>query len=47
MRLTWSMRGGVSYAELLDRYTADDREAINDIIKENIENTKETRMPLM
>lgn len=47
MRLSWSMRGGVTYAELLDRYSADDREAINDIIKENVKNTKETQMPLL
>ena len=41
------MRGGVSYTELLEKYSADDREAMGDIIKENIEITKETRLPLL
>ena len=41
------MRGGISYAELLERFSADDREAFNEVIKENIEMTKLTKMPLI
>lgn len=41
------MRGGVSYADLLDRFGPEDREAMSNVIKENIENTKESRLPLI
>lgn len=41
------MRGGVSVEDLLHRYSFDDREMIYVVINENIETTKETRMPLM
>jgi hypothetical protein len=41
------MRGGVSVNDLLDRYSYDDRSAMYSIIKENIEATKESRMPLI
>jgi hypothetical protein len=41
------MRGGVSVEDLLHIYTFSDRELIYNIIKENIEVTKETRMPLL
>ena len=46
-KISWYMRGGVTYAELLDRFSADDRAAMYEVIKENIENTKEARMPLL
>jgi uncharacterized protein (DUF433 family) len=41
------MRGGVSVQELLHVYDADDRAMIYRVIKENIEATKESRMPLL
>jgi uncharacterized protein (DUF433 family) len=41
------MRGGVSVEDLLHIYSFSDREMIYKIIKENVETTKETRMPLL
>lgn len=46
-RISWYMRGGVTINDLLDRYSFDDREVMSAIIKENIEVTKETRLPLL
>jgi hypothetical protein len=41
------MRGGVTVSELLDQYSYEDRDMIYNVIKDNIEATKETRMPLL
>jgi hypothetical protein len=41
------MRGGVSINDLFHTYSHDDREAMYDIIKENIEMTKTAQMPLI
>jgi hypothetical protein len=41
------MRGGINVNDLFDRYTTEDIKIINDIIKENIEATKNTQMPLL
>jgi hypothetical protein len=41
------MRGGVSVNDLLDRYSNEDREIFYEIIKENIEATKNTQLPLL
>lgn len=41
------MRGGVTLEELLHCYSYDDRSAMYDIIRENIEITRETKMPLL
>ena len=41
------MRGGVSINDLMDRYSAEDIEVMHDIIKENIETTKQTQLPLL
>lgn len=41
------MRGGVNINDLLYLYSHEDREAIYVIIKENIETTKETQLPLI
>lgn len=41
------MRGGVSLEQLLHVYSHEDREVMYDIIKENIETTKATQMPLV
>jgi hypothetical protein len=41
------MRGGVSSHELFHVYSTEDRTIMNSIIKDNIENTKNTKLPLM
>jgi hypothetical protein len=41
------MRGGVSVNDLLHVYSFYDRELIYKVINENIENTKETNLPLL
>jgi len=41
------MRGGVTINDLLHVYSHEDREMIYNVINENIEMTKETRMPLL
>lgn len=46
-RISWYMRGGVSSEDLFHVYTVEDRKIINEIIKENIENTKKARMSLV
>lgn len=45
--ISWYMRGGVSAHELLHVYSAEDRAIMNDIIKNNIENTKKSGLPLL
>jgi hypothetical protein len=46
-RISWYMRGGVTVEELLHLYSHEDRDMIYNVIKENIETTKETQMPLL
>ena len=46
-RISWYMRGGVSSHDLFHTYSYEDRTILNQIIKENIETTKETRLPLL
>jgi hypothetical protein len=41
------MRGGVSMNDLMHTYSYDDRDAMLEIIKENIELTKTSQMPLL
>jgi hypothetical protein len=41
------MRGGVTVDELLHLYSYEDRDMIYNVIKDNMEATKETRMPLL
>jgi uncharacterized membrane-anchored protein YitT (DUF2179 family) len=41
------MRGGVSVNDLFDRYSHEDRELLYSIIKDNIETTKVSQMPLL
>jgi len=41
------MRGGVNVNDLFDRYSVEDIEIISEIITENIETTKNSRMPLL
>ena len=42
--MTWFMRGGVTYNEVM-QMSADERSAINQIIKENLETTKKSKLP--
>lgn len=46
-RISWFMRGGVNSQDLFHLYSQEDRDIMNKIIKENIENTKNTKLPLM
>ena len=41
------MRGGVTVNDLLHRYSHDDILVFSKIISENIENTKNSHMPLL
>jgi len=44
LKLSWYMRGGVSYEDVLNM-SEFEREAISQIIDENLETTKKTQMP--
>lgn len=44
LKMTWFMRGGVSYEEIM-MLGFDEREIINKIIKSNLESTKESGLP--
>ena len=41
------MRGGVNVNDLFDRYTTEDIKILSSIIKDNIETTKQSQMPLI
>ena len=44
MRLCWYMRGGLTLEEGFS-LSFEDRQLINDIIKDNLETTKKTQLP--
>jgi hypothetical protein len=46
-RISWYMRGGVNSMDLFHVYSHEDRQIMSSIIKENIETTKNTKMPLI
>ena len=46
-KLSWYMRGGVSVHDLLYDTDIEDQDIMNNIIKDNIENTKNAKMPLL
>lgn len=46
-RFSWYMRGGVSYEQLMYDTDVADNEIMQKIIKENIENTKNSKLPLI
>lgn len=46
-KLAWYMRGGVQAEDLFWKYSLEDREIIARIIKEHIETTNKTGMPLI
>jgi hypothetical protein len=41
------MRGGVSSEDLFHRYSYEDRNLLNELIKDNIEATKKSGLPLI
>ena len=41
------MRGGVNSDDLFHKYSFEDRQIMNEIIKDNIEATKNSRLPLV
>ncbi len=41
IRMSWYMRGGINYEQIL-MASPTEREAINDLIKENLETTKKS-----
>tara|TARA_Y100000389_G_scaffold178471_1_gene191699 strand:- start:1083 stop:1208 length:126 start_codon:yes stop_codon:yes gene_type:complete len=41
------MRGSFTYDDLMYKITPEDMEILNQIVKENIETTEKTRMPLI
>ncbi len=46
-RLAWYMRGSVSSSDLFHLYSNEDRLIIGEIVKENIEFTRKSGMPLV
>jgi len=44
LRLSWNMRGGLSYNEAM-ALSSDERETITKIIKDNLETTKKSGLP--
>lgn len=45
--ISWYMRGGVTSHDLFHVYSYEDRNIMNSIIKNNIELTKKSGLPLM
>ena len=46
LEITWYMRGGVSYSEAT-MLSPQERKQIAEIIKQNIKNTNDTKLPLV
>jgi hypothetical protein len=46
-RLSWYMRGGVTFDQLMYDTDVGDQEIMQRIVKDNIENTKNSKMPLL
>lgn len=44
LKLSWYSRGGVSYVDVLNMST-DELEALNQMVDDNLETTKKTKMP--
>jgi len=44
LKLSWYMRGGVSYEDILNM-SSYERTQINEIVKSNLETTKKTNIP--
>ena len=46
-KLSWYMRGGVTSEQLMLQLTSEDRNILNKIVNDNIENTTNAKMPLI
>jgi hypothetical protein len=46
-RISWYMRGGINSQDLFHIYGYEDRKIMNEIIKDNIDLTKNSGMPLL
>lgn len=46
-QMSWYMRGGITVDQLMYDTDIEDQEIMLTIIKENIDNTKNTKMPLL
>ena len=46
LETTWYMRGGISYSEAM-ALSPNERLMIHDIIKQNIKNTTDSKLPLL
>lgn len=46
-RISWYMRGGVSSHDLFHVLSSEDRKIMGEIIKENIETTKQSRLAII
>ena len=46
LEISWYMRGGISYTEAT-ALSPEERKQINEIIKQNIKNTNETKLPFV
>jgi flagellar hook-associated protein FlgK len=44
IRMSWYMRGGVSYNDIMNM-TSSQVDALNSIIEENLETTKKSKLP--
>lgn len=44
LKMSWHMRGGVSYEDVMNM-SLHERQAIADLIKENMETTNKTKLP--
>ncbi len=44
MKMSWYMRGGATYTDVMNM-SIQEREIINKLIEENLETTKNTKMP--
>jgi hypothetical protein len=44
LRMAWYMRGGATYTDILNM-SIGEREAINKIIEDNLETTKNSKLP--
>lgn len=44
LKLSWFMRGGISYTDVLN-LSAQERESISKIIEDNLETTKKSNLP--
>lgn len=44
LKLSWYMRGGLSYEDAL-QLSYSERQAVNELVKDNLETTKKTNLP--